>query len=152
MSSNLGPRVLIFPKSYLLVWGLSYLFTNFYHYILALSLNSHLLTDANTLNCRRNYILVSGPLQLLCKSFIPHIAGLKLSLSKDCFQMLSKRQSKFTSLLYHWEFGIKYFLGLHHLYTLVAIFLAVIFYKDLTSVIIFYFNFEWHCFVFNLFM
>lgn len=47
------------PRS---VWRLSYLFTVFYHYILALSLDCYLLNEENTLNCHRDYILISGPL------------------------------------------------------------------------------------------
>lgn len=48
------------PRS---VWGLSYLLTDFY--IMALSLDCHLLNDQSTLYCHRACILLSGPLTVI---------------------------------------------------------------------------------------
>lgn len=47
------------------VWGLSYLLTDFYNYIMALSLGCHLLNDQNILYCHRDCILLSGPLTVI---------------------------------------------------------------------------------------
>lgn len=52
LSNNLGQKVLIFQKG-------------FYHYVLALSLDSHLLNEESTLNCHGDYISISSPLTVI---------------------------------------------------------------------------------------